>query len=227
MSKLSRWVASTPLATPVAFSVRSASVVRHVLGEVRRSLRWLVGTREHTNYTFELTPLNIEHLAWWVAHVTDIDVATARTYIREAQEDGELRDHVLEATRRSKRWRLADSEVRLHKRLGWYALVRATRPELVVETGTDKGLGAVVLAAAVLRNGAGRVMTVDVNPNAGYLVTGRYASVVEKRLGDLSKYSQNWPSASTCSSTTAFTRRSMNSGSFVLSGPISRPTLSC
>jgi predicted O-methyltransferase YrrM len=68
--------------------------------------------------------------------------------------------------------------------LGWYAIVRAMRPEHVIETGTDKGLGAVVLAAALLRNGTGRLTTIDLNPEAGYLVSGQWATVTAHITGD-------------------------------------------
>jgi len=54
----------------------------------------------------------------------------------------------------------------------------------VVETGTDKGLGSCVFASALLRNGRGRLITVDVNPESGYLIDGPYAEVVERVIGD-------------------------------------------
>jgi predicted O-methyltransferase YrrM len=53
-----------------------------------------------------------------------------------------------------------------------------------VETGTDKGLGAVVLAAALLRNGTGQLTTMDANPCAGYLIHDEYAAVSTLTIGD-------------------------------------------
>ncbi|GAW51799.1 MULTISPECIES: class I SAM-dependent methyltransferase [unclassified Nocardioides] len=141
-------------------------------------------SREHTNFTYDLQPLNREHLAWWVANAAGTPVSVVRDYIDEADHDADLIEHVLAATRVSDRRGLADDEVRLGKRLGWYALVRAMRPSHVVETGTDKGLGSVVLAAALLRNGSGRLTTVDVNSASGYLITGRYAAVTDRVVGD-------------------------------------------
>jgi predicted O-methyltransferase YrrM len=149
-----------------------------------RSARWLVGSREHTNFTYDLTDRNLDHLAWWVAGVTGCPVDAARGFIAEARDDEDLRTHVREHTRRSSRRGLADTTVRLGRRLGWYALVRAIGPERVIETGTDKGLGSVVLAAALLRNGHGRLTTIDVNPESGYLIAGRYADVVDRVIGD-------------------------------------------
>jgi Methyltransferase domain len=144
----------------------------------------LVGSREHTNFTYDLTALNSEHLAWWVADVAGVPVAEARGYMGEVEQDGDLTRHVQAATQASERRGLADREVRLHKRIGWYALVRALRPVHVVETGTDKGLGSVVLAAALLRNGSGKLTTLDINSDAGYLISGDYATVTDLRIGD-------------------------------------------
>ena len=62
--------------------------------------------------------------------------------------------------------------------------MRAVKPQHVVETGTDKGLGSCVLAAALLRNGSGRLTTIDIDPASGYLVGPPYGAVTELVLGD-------------------------------------------
>lgn len=181
---LSQRVAASPLAAFAALPIRLRSVATYDARVLAESARWLTRSREHTNYTYELTGLNREHLAWWVANIADISVAEARGYMAEIEGDRDLAAHVLAATAASDRRRLADPEVRLHKRIGWYALVRALRPEHVVESGTDKGLGAIVLAAALLRNGSGRLTTLDINPAAGYLIGGPYSAVTDLRVGD-------------------------------------------
>lgn len=184
MSHLRHRIAASRLAPIAALPMRLQSVARYDAQVLGRSARWLIGSREHTNFTYDLTPLNREHLAWWVADVASIAVAEARGYMAEIEQDVDLACHVQAATQTSDRRQLADREVRLHKRIGWYAIVRALRPEHVVETGTDKGLGSVVLAAALLRNGSGRLTTMDVNSDAGYLISGDYATVTDLRIGD-------------------------------------------
>ena len=62
--------------------------------------------------------------------------------------------------------------------------IRALRPEHVVETGTDKGLGSSVIAAALLRNGTGRLTTIDINLDSGYLIGGPYDGVIAREFGD-------------------------------------------
>ena len=141
--------------------------------ETAVGLKWLGRSREYTNYTFNLSELNIEHLAWWVAAVSGAEVTQCRLWITECLQDREMQSYVLDLTRRSNRVGLADLEVRVSRRAGWYALIRALRPSFVVETGTDKGLGSVVIQSALMRNGHGSLLTVDINPESGYLLGGK------------------------------------------------------
>jgi predicted O-methyltransferase YrrM len=84
--------------------------------------------------------------------------------------------------------RTADPVPRFARRIGWYALVRCLKPKVVVETGVDKGLGSVVLTAALLRNGLeghpGRYYGTDINPKAGYLLKEPYAAAGKILIGD-------------------------------------------
>ena len=50
------------------------------------SARWLVTSREHHNYTYDLTALNRDHLAWFVAAV---GTAEDGTWIGAADARGE------------------------------------------------------------------------------------------------------------------------------------------
>lgn len=179
-----RRVASSGFARLAALPVRARRVVGYNVQVIRQSARWLIHSREHTNFTYNLTALNQEQLAWFVSTVADIDVAQARRYLAEIEQDEELRAHVAHGTDASNRRGIADREARYGRRSGWYALVRALAPRWVIETGTDKGLGSCVLAAALLRNGSGRLITVDINPESGYLLRGPYRTVADVRIGN-------------------------------------------
>ncbi|MEV4716155.1 class I SAM-dependent methyltransferase [Micromonospora noduli] len=187
--KLRRAVARTPLAPIAAFPKRLRTVARHDAKVLRRSARWLLTSREHHNYTYDLTSLSRNHLAWFVSVVCDIPVKQVRAYLGEIEADDGLRQHLLAAIAASDRRGLADKEIRYARRIGWYAIVRATRPTHVVETGVDKGLGSVVLASALLRNAQeghpGRVTSLDINPEAGYLArVAPWSEVVDLVIGD-------------------------------------------
>lgn len=177
-------LANGPLARLAAFPLRANQVGSHLSRETATGLQWLWRSREYTNYTYNLSALNIEHLSWWVATVAGAEVTQCRLWITECLQDREMQSYVLDLTRRSTRARLADLEVRISRRAGWYALIRALRPSFVVETGTDKGLGSVVIQSALKRNDHGSLLTADINPESGYLLSGKYGEGVEIVVAD-------------------------------------------
>lgn len=183
-SRLRRAVSRSRFAPVASFPRRASRIVRHDARVLAASARWLLTSREHHNYTYDLTALNADHLAWFVAAICATPVPEIRGYLDEIANDAALRTHIRATTQASARRGLADSQVRYGRRIGWYAIVRARKPAHVVETGVDKGLGTTVLAAALLRNAEegqpGRVTAIDINPEAGYLVrTGVWADVVD------------------------------------------------
>src|SRR5215217_1737541 len=143
--QLRRAVSRTRLAPLAAFPYRLAKVARHDAKVVRTSARWLFTSREHHNYTYDLTPRNREHMAWFVSAVCEVPVSQVRGWFDELEADRSLRTHIENATATAARRGLADRKVRYARRLGWYAMIRATRPQHVVETGVDKGLGTCVI----------------------------------------------------------------------------------
>jgi predicted O-methyltransferase YrrM len=150
--------------------------------------RWLVRSRETSNFTYDLDELNLLHLASFVSAVTGVPVKEALSYIEELKDDQRLRKHLEEASTRSGQRHVSDTVIRYGRRIGWYAIARAKKPEVIVETGVDKGLGSCVLAAAVLRNRAeGFKCTyygTDINPEAGFLFCGPYAEAGMILYGD-------------------------------------------
>lgn len=151
-------------------------------------LSWGVQSNEDTNYTYHLTESNKDYLAQLLAHILQSDYVTIRGYIAEIENDQVLRQHIQTSIAQSGLARFADQDIRYGKRLGWYAVVRALKPKIVVETGVDKGLGSVVLAAALLKNKEegfnGQFYGTDINPEAGYLLSGAYQSVGKILYGD-------------------------------------------
>ena len=169
------------------FLYRAAIAGTYLRTTILQMLRWLFRSRETTNFTYDLTPLNIDYLAALITEVTGQPFNIIRGYMDELENDAQLRRHIAAATL-ANGGGVADPHARYGRRLGWYALVRATRPRLVVETGVDKGLGSCVLAAALLRNAAegfpGKYVGTDINPRAGYLFSGAYGECGTIICGD-------------------------------------------
>jgi hypothetical protein len=141
-------------------------------------IRWAFVSREHYNYTYNLQPMSVEYLVALLSVITGKSQREISGYIHEAEGDQRLKDHIIGETMKSPERHVADAEVRFGRRLGWYALVRALKPRVVVETGVDKGLGSCLLVSALQRNAAegqpGKLIGIDINPNAGYLIQPPY-----------------------------------------------------
>jgi len=151
-------------------------------------LSWGIHSKEDNNYTYPLTEKNILYLANTVAVVTGKTVQEVMKYLEEAENNHELKQHVIQVTNTSSERFVADPRCDFGKRLGWYSFARITKPKVIIETGVDKGLGGVLLCAALLRNKEegfeGEYYGTDINPDAGYLISGKYATVGKLLYGD-------------------------------------------
>ncbi len=142
--------------------------------QAAKALSWAFESSEYYNYTYDLTAINLDYLASFLAAVSGHPTDTLRDFITELQEDDFLRAELRKRTQCSPNRYCCDVEPRYGRRLGWYALVRATKPRVVFETGVDRGLGTAVLAAAIRRNSAegcpGMVYASDITPECGHLL---------------------------------------------------------
>jgi len=164
------------------------SAFSHAMSSTGQAISWLFHSKEYTNFTYDLDPLNREYLAAFVASVTRVPVETIRGYFSEILEDHELIEYLRKSIRHGPARAVSDDAPKFGRRIGWYAFVRATKPKVIVETGVDKGLGASVLTAALRRNArsgvVGKYYGTDINPEAGYLLGGPYAEFGEILYGD-------------------------------------------
>ena len=155
---------------------------------INKIIDWTLYSRENVNYTYDLTDLNMAYLSSTVANVVGHDKAVIDAYIAEAIGDDFLASHIRQAIAGDPIRILADDTPRFARRLGWYALARVTKPSVIVETGVDKGLGSVLMCAALLRNREegfpGAYFGTDINPKAGFLLSGIYSEVGKILYGD-------------------------------------------
>jgi predicted O-methyltransferase YrrM len=151
-------------------------------------IRWAFTSKEHYNHTYDLTELNRHYLDSYISVVSGHDLAAIEKYSAELEGDEELRRLLQERTLGSLDRHNSDVEPRYGRRMGWYALVRATKPRVVVETGVDRGLGTAVIASALKRNAAegypGIVHATDIVPECGHLLVEPYKSFCHVWIGD-------------------------------------------
>jgi hypothetical protein len=151
-------------------------------------VKWGIRSKETANYTYDLTEGNLLYLAQTIAVVTRVDSKKILDYINEARNNEELKQHIINATMKSPQKEYADLRVDFGRRLGWYAFARTMKPKIIVETGVDKGIGSVLLCSALLKNREegfeGFFFGTDIVPEAGYLLSGKYAEVGKILYGD-------------------------------------------
>ena len=149
--------------------------------------KWAWGDNERSNFFYDLTDLNKEHLAQTISFLTNNKIEKVFNYFDELLSDKELYDHLSYFLKKSPDY---GSEIKFAygRRIGWYALVRILKPKIIVETGVDQGVGACVLSSAILRNKSegfeGEYIGTEINPNAGKLFQEPYKRVGRIIYGD-------------------------------------------
>jgi predicted O-methyltransferase YrrM len=157
---------------------RVRTVARCSVPKMTAAVSWLVRSSEISNFVYDLTESNKFYLANGIAVALGCGVDEIVALFLEAEANQDLRIHLAENK----------SPLFFARRLIWYAIVRKTKPKVIVETGVDRGLGSVLLCAALLQNVAegspGRHYGLDIVPTAGDLLSGRYATVGQILFGD-------------------------------------------
>jgi predicted O-methyltransferase YrrM len=188
VKKLLQLLNSTPAAVVINIPRRIIYALSYYVPSLGRIIAWGFGSRETTNYTYDLSDDSLFYLMHTISVVTGVELEVVRGYIAEARTDTKLRETVIAAIRDSKFRYLSDARCEFGRRLGWYAFVRILKPRVVVETGVDKGHGAILLCAALLRNhtdgAAGKYFGTDINPEAGWLLRPPYSEVGSILVGD-------------------------------------------
>jgi hypothetical protein len=147
-------------------------------------LRFVLLDPETHSYSFELG--NVDELCAFVARCTETSPEQVAAHVEEAMTDPELTTEL----RKRVRWRIDyKRDLPLGNRLLWYALVRAVKPGLTVETGIYQGLGSLMLLRALARNAEegseGRLISIDFDPESGWLVPERLRDRWTPVFGDI------------------------------------------
>lgn len=155
---------------------------------IKQIFLWLLRSNEITNFTYDLSPINKQYLISYITVITEKHFNEIEKYIQEIENDVELKNHITNCTKQSAERHISDLNPKYGRRIGWYAIIRAKKPKIVIETGVDKGMGSCILTAALIKNTEegypGKYYGTDINPRAGYLLKGKYADFGEILYGD-------------------------------------------
>jgi len=160
--------------------------LRYYSKNLRYIGKWIWQDNETSNFYYDLTELNRDQLAQIVSTVTGHPHSEITGYFDELEHDQELLNHlqtsIIESGYES------GIKVKYGRRLGWYAFVRVTKPKIVIETGVEHGVGACVIASALIRNQhdgfSGKYFGTEIRKGAGGLFSGIYANYGEIIYGD-------------------------------------------
>lgn len=170
------------------FGIRWSRCRSQLIPQRRAIWKWLFKSREYTNYTYHLSSINRQHFIAATALVTGLEESVISSFFDEIENDTELQRHHFGLVKAHNDGQFADCDVRFGRRAAWYAVVRALHPRCVVETGVDKGLGALAICSALRRNQKeghlGKYIGLDINSAAGWLLSGPYASHGSVVIGD-------------------------------------------
>ena len=142
--------------------------------------RWSWLDNERSNFYYDITDLNKEHLAQTIALVTQTKFDEVIPYFEELLNDKYLFNHFEKCLKEMPSY---GTEIKFSygRRIGWYAFVRILKPNLIIETGVDKGVGSCVISSALMRNKSegfiGEYIGTEINPKSGKLYKEPYNQV--------------------------------------------------
>jgi hypothetical protein len=147
-----------------------------------RVLEWARSSREDSNFSFDITDRSKDYLAATISVVTGASIEQIQQYFTEPAADLAGYMPPLAAP-------LAiDHPLNFGRRLGWYAIARAMKPRVIVETGVMHGIGAALLCSALRRNareGApGRYYGTEIDLAGGVLLAPPLTAFGEILFGD-------------------------------------------
>ena len=126
-------------------------------------MSWLIKTEEFTNYMYEIAAINRNQMVGAVSQISKLPISEVEAYFTELETDFEFANQLIEKGKRLRRRYELMFPIPYARRIVWYALVRIFKPNVVVESGTEKGLGSLIINRALEKNGIGQLHTLDID----------------------------------------------------------------
>ncbi len=154
--------------------------------KIRQIRRWAFKQTENDNFYYSLSQKNLVELGSMISIVTGKSRDEIDIYFKEIEKNQELHEHIESIWANDPK--MQDAVLGFGRRVGWYALARALKPRVIVETGVHHGVGACVLISALMKNSSegfhGNYYGTDIDPNAGVLLSGDFKEFGKILYGD-------------------------------------------
>lgn len=178
-SPLSR-IATLPLRMRYALPILTRNAVA--------TITWVLGAREWVNFDFDYDPLGTISCAGAISAATGVDPRVVRRFANELKSDQTFAERCRQRVTSSRLRYVTDRRVHYGHPMYFYMAVRASKPGMVFEAGTDKGLGALAICRALERNRAegspGRLTTIDLASDRGDYLDGSEGGLATRLTGD-------------------------------------------
>lgn len=165
---------------------RFKTILAYYSKTINQSASWVFAKTENDNFYYAIQDRNLRDLISIVSVVTGNEPKIIEAYITEINSNNEISNHIANSWNSDPA--MSDAKVGLARRVGWYAVVRSSKPQLVVETGVSHGVGALVICAALEKNSSegfpGEYIGTDINPDAGNLILPRFRKFGRILVGD-------------------------------------------
>jgi predicted O-methyltransferase YrrM len=147
---------------------------------------WSKKRTENYNFYYDITEKNLIDLCHLMSTIFSLDYKVVYSYADELKSNKDLISFIHAEFEGDPK--MKDARIAFARRIGWYILIRITRPKLIVETGVHQGVGALVITSALMKNieegSHGRYLGVDIDPKSGVLFKGEFAEVGQIMFGD-------------------------------------------
>lgn len=154
----------------LVFLYRLFLISRNIVKISSTSFKWLFLSREYSNFTYDLSPTNKNQLSWFVANACNVPISEILGYLSEIQPGSNFHTEIQNRLCLQNQRARISTQAFWGRRSSWYAIIRATKPMLVVESGTENGFGSVIISEALRQNGSGQLVTIDIDKFSGCLI---------------------------------------------------------
>jgi len=159
-------------------------VLKFNYSNLLRSFTWLISREEFTNYMYEITNISRNQMVGAVAQVARLPINEVEKFFLELENDVEFATKLVAKGKKLKRHYELMFPIPYARRIVWYALVRIYQPLVVVESGTEKGLGTLIIDRALEKNGRGKLYTLDIDIYSGGLLDENDRQRINLVIGD-------------------------------------------
>jgi len=184
VNKIRNFIFRTKILRYVTPLIKIITIVKFNFGNIKKSLVWLFATSEFTNYLYNITPLNKNQMIGAISSITNLSIIEVESYFDEIENNADFKNSLKTKAGSLSRRKELPITIPLGRRIVWYVLVRIYKPKVIVETGTDKGLGSLVIQLAIEKNQMGTLYTLDIDEYSGSLFDKEDLKKIKFLIGD-------------------------------------------